>query len=118
MTMTDSARLFRIFDRYDILARITPGLLAPLVPGVSLLIAFPKIVTGNIYQTLGSGVVMIGLLYLFASMARSRGRAVQHTLRQRWGGLPTEIVLRFRDSTIEMPTKRAYHSGGALMRNA
>ena len=29
---------------------------------------------------------MIGLLYLFASMARSRGRAVQHMLKQRWGG--------------------------------
>jgi hypothetical protein len=53
---------------------------------------------------------MIGLLYLFASMARSRGRAVQHMLKQRWGGFPTEIVLRFRDNTIEMPTKRAYHA--------
>jgi hypothetical protein len=110
MTMTETARLFRIFDRYDILARITPGLLAPLVPGISLLIAFPQIVTGNIYRTIGSGVVMIGLLYLFASMARSRGRAVQHMLKQRSGGFPTEIVLRFRDNTIEMPTKRAYHA--------
>jgi hypothetical protein len=108
--MTESARLSRIFDRYDILARITPGLLAPLVPGISLLIAFPQIVTGNIYRSIGSGVVMIGLLYLFASMARSRGRAVQHKLKQRWGGFPTELILRFRDNTIEMPTKRAYHA--------
>ena len=53
---------------------------------------------------------MIGLLYLFAGLARSRGRAVQHTLRRRWGGFPTEIVLRFRDGTIELPTKRAYHA--------
>jgi hypothetical protein len=59
--MTDSARLFRIFDRYDILARITPGLLAPLVPGISLLIAFPQIISGNIYRNIGSGTVMIGL---------------------------------------------------------
>ena len=107
--MIESARIFRIFDRYDILARITPGLLAPLVPGISLLIAFPQIVTGNIYRTIGSGVVMIGLLYLFASMARSRGRAVQQNLKQRWGGFPTELILRFRDNTIEMPTKLAYH---------
>jgi hypothetical protein len=42
--MTEPVRLFRMFDRYDILARITPGLLAPLVPGFSLLIAFPQIV--------------------------------------------------------------------------
>jgi hypothetical protein len=110
MTMTELARSFPMFDRYDILARITPGLLAPLVPGTSLLIAFPQIVTGNIYRTLGSGVVMIGLLYLFASLARSRGRAAQRMLRQRWGGFPTEIVLRFRDSTIEMPTKHAYYA--------
>jgi hypothetical protein len=110
MTMTESVRLFRIFDRYDILARITPGLLAPLVPGGSLLIAFPQIVTGNIYRTIGSGVVVTCVLYLFASMARSRGRAVQHKLKQRWGGFPTEIVLRFRDNTIEMPTKLAYHA--------
>ena len=108
--MTESARLFQMFDRYDILARITPGLLAPLVPGISLLIAYPQIVSGNIFRTIGSGAVMIGLLYLFASMARSRGRAVQHKLKQRWGGLPTEIVLRFRDNTIEMPTKLAYHA--------
>lgn len=108
--MNESVRLFRMFDRYDILARVTPGLLAPLVPGISLLIAFPQIVTGNIYRAIGSGVVMIGLLYLFASMARSRGRAVQHKLKQRWGGFPTEIVLRFRDKTIEMPTKLAYHA--------
>ena len=110
MTMTEPAGLFRMFDRYDVLARITPGLLAPLVPGFSLLIAFPQIVTENIYRAIGSGVVMIGLLYLFAGLARSRGRAVQDTLRRQWGGFPTEIVLRFRDSTIELPTKRAYHA--------
>jgi hypothetical protein len=108
--MSESARLFRIFDRYDILARITPGLLAPLVPGISLLIAFPQIITGNIYRSIGSGVVLIGLLYLFASMARSRGRAVQQKLKQQWGGFPTELILRFRDNTIEMPTKLAYHA--------
>jgi hypothetical protein len=39
--MTEPAGLFRMFDRYDVLARITPGLLAPLVPAFSLLIAFP-----------------------------------------------------------------------------
>ena len=78
--MTELSSLFRMFDRYDILARITPGLLAPLVPGLSLLIAFPQIVAGNVYRAIGSGFVMIGLLYLFASMARSRGRAVQHKL--------------------------------------
>jgi hypothetical protein len=55
-------------------------------------------------------VVTIGVLYLFAVLARSRGRAVQHRLRQQWGGFPSEIVLRFRDGTIEMPTKRAYHA--------
>ena len=108
--MTEPAGLFRMFDRYDVLARITPGLLAPLVPAFSLLVAFPQIVTENIYRAIGSGVVMVGLFYLFAGLARSRGRAVQQTLRQRWGGFPTEIVLRFRDATIEMPTKRAYHA--------
>jgi hypothetical protein len=108
--MTEPARLFRMFDRYDTLARMTPGLLAPPVPGFSFLIAFPQIVTENIYRAIGSGVVMIGLLYLFAGLARSRGRAVQQTLTQRWGGFPTEIVLRFGDATIEMPTKLAYHA--------
>ncbi len=107
--MTESAGLFRIFDRYDILARITPGLLAPLVPGGCLLVSFPQIFAANIYRSIGSGVVMIVLLYLFASMARSRGRAVQHKLKQQWGGFPTEIILRFRDNTIELPTKLAYH---------
>ena len=108
--MTELSSLFRMFDRYDILARITPGLLAPLVPGLSLLIAFPQIVAGNVYRAIGSGFVMIGLLYLFASMARSRGRAVQNKLKQQWGGFPTEIILRFRDNTIETPTKLAYHA--------
>ena len=108
--MTEPAGLFRMFDRYDVLARITPGLLAPLVPAFSLLIAFPQIVSENIYRAIGSGVVMVGLFYVFAGLARSRGRAMKQTLRQRWGGFPTEIVLRFRDATIEMPTKRAYHA--------
>jgi hypothetical protein len=108
--MSESGHLFRMFDRYDIFARITPGLLAPLIPGLCLTIAFPKIVTDNIYRTIGSGIIMLCLLYVFAGLARSRGRAEQQKLKVRWGAFPTEIVLRFRDNTIELPTKLAYHA--------
>jgi len=108
--MSETPHLFRMFDRYDILARITPGILAPLLPGASALIAFPEIITGSLYRALGSGIVSIGLLYLFASLARSRGRALQETLKRQWGGLPTEILLQHRDRTIEPPTKHAYHA--------
>jgi len=105
-----SIAIDRLFDRYDLLARVAPGLLPVLVPGASILIAYPEFQPHGMSQWAGSGVVGIAVLWLLASWARSRGRQIQEHLKKEWGGLPTEILLRHSDPTIEALTKRRYHA--------
>lgn len=107
--MSADSRLFKLFDRYDVLARMVPGALSVLIPLAGLLMAFPDLVAGNPLRAAGSGVVVVALSYLFINLARSRGRAIQEKLKRAWGGMPTEILLRHRDVSIEAPTKLAYH---------
>ena len=99
----------KLFDRYDILARIIPGALAPLVPTIALTVGAPQIITGDFKALAGYSFISISAIFIFAQSARANGRRVQKRLSQRWGGMPTELLLTWNDQTIEIATKCAYH---------
>lgn len=100
----------KLFDRYDLLARIVPGLLTVLIPSAAVLIADPTFRPSGPLQWISSSIVTVAVLWLLANWARSRGRWAQERLKKKWGALPTEIILRHRDHTIEAPTKQRYHA--------
>lgn len=106
--MTEVTATGGLFNRYSMVARYYPALLAiaPLIWSCSVLM--PDFFSDYRKWT-GSIVVLSATLYLIASLARSRGKFVEKRLIQRWGGWPTTIVLRHRNSVIDPVTKTRYH---------
>lgn len=95
-------------DPYEKKARVFPGLLVVLPILVPILWIFgPR----NPYLTallaLGASC---GILYWLANIARNRGKAIEENLKAKWGGMPTTLLLRHRDSYWDRTTTLRYHT--------
>lgn len=102
-----SALFEKIFDPYDLKARLFPGLLV-LVPAIAFLVLLygpqnPAVVS------LGAVMSSCGGPYLLASFVRTWGQHAQDRLFQKWGAPPSTILLRHRDVMLPMHTKLRYH---------
>jgi hypothetical protein len=99
--------LKRLFDPYDRQARLYPALLT-LLPAILLVLA---VIPG--LGTLGRAVIAIGVtsgvLYLLSDYARTAGKRLEPKLVREWGGWPTTIWLRHRDSHLPTRVKQRYH---------
>lgn len=95
-------------DPYERKARVMPGLLVVLPILVPLVSVYgPKhIVLSGVLALLGG----CGAIYALASVARMRGKEVEDQLIKRWGGLPTTLSLRHRDTRYDAVTKARYHA--------
>ena len=105
--MNFAAVLEKIRDPYDRKARVAPGLwvIFPLlVAAVGLL--GPK---HPVLTTLASLLAACGGPYLLGSVVRAWGLTAEKKLYARWGGKPSTIILRHRDKTLGLHTKRDYH---------
>ena len=104
--MTGLIELFK--DPYERKARLTPGLLVALpllVPLVTIYGPRHPVLTALVGLLGGCGA-----LYLLASIARGRGKKLEEALVKEWGGMPTTIALRHRDtSVLDSVSKRRYH---------
>ncbi|CAJ2377214.1 MAG: hypothetical protein IBGAMO2_50033 [Arenicellales bacterium IbO2] len=47
--------------------------------------------------------------FLFAQIARDRGKKQEQTLFQRWGGMPSVAIFRYRDPRLSAITKTKCH---------
>lgn len=97
----------KLLDPYDVRARLLPGLLVlfPAILYLTLLLGTKSpVVVG-----LSSVLVTCGGPYLLSSFIRTWGQRAQNCLYQRWGGQPSTILLRHRDTTLPTPTKHRYH---------
>ena len=63
----------------------------------------------DLIKLVPGSVIGACMLLFLAQMARSYGKAIEQTLIQQWGGLPTTIMLRHRDNSIDPITKKRYH---------
>ncbi|TCZ54579.1 hypothetical protein [Roseicella aquatilis] len=100
----------KLFDRYDLCARIAPGVMAVLPVAVALAMHVPISLPGSaghlaLYTAAGAG-----LAWVLGAWARGRGRRAQERLVAKWGGMPTELLLRHGDPRIEAATKARYHA--------
>lgn len=94
----------RLFDPYERQARIAPALLVCLPVIVTAGAWFPAAFTGAQLAS-GSIVAYLGIAIL-ATFARDAGKRVEPALFNSWGGTPTTLLLRHRDSTLDATTKQ------------
>lgn len=76
------------------------------------IVAFAYLVFPQLYSTLAGAAglfLVFGLVTAVAHFCRWAGRRAEKQLYSSWGGRPTTIMLRHRDSEIDSITKRRYH---------
>ena len=96
----------KLFDGYNRQARLYPALIA-LLPPLALAATWMPTLNDAGEVVIGLAVTC-GLLFLIADFARSRGKALEHRLLQKWSGWPTTAILRHRDKTLSPIVKERY----------
>src|SRR5436309_472040 len=93
-----------LFDEYDIKARLAPAVVvvAPLIGILSC--QFPSVFNSALFM-LGSGIIVLALLFLVSHIVRALGAQLEAELWTEWGGPPSTRILRWRDDTMSGRTK-------------
>jgi hypothetical protein len=97
----------KLFDSYDLKARLSPALLvfAPFL--VVLMCKYgPKATIG---LAITSFLITCGALFWLARWARTAGIAVQNKAWEPWRGSPTIRYLRYRESKLDPITIERFH---------
>lgn len=91
-----------LLNRYQVQARVYPGLLMAL-PILALAAAtVPRSLVAALTSTLAAS----GVLFLTTNIVRSRGLKAEARLIQQWGGFPTTRSLRHADSADDVRFSR------------
>lgn len=96
------------FDRYDLNARLKPGLIVLLPVFATVAFWVPQVRTG-----LGATASLLGacgLLYLLSQTVRRAGRAVERRMGDKAGRKHSARLLTHADSVITAETKARYHT--------
>lgn len=93
--MTGS-NLSNIFDGYTRRARLAPAFIATLPVSLTCIAVIPNFAN---WHKLWLLVLATGAIGLIDQIVRERGRKIQSTLWESWGGPPATQALRHRDST-------------------
>jgi hypothetical protein len=92
-------------DIYVWKARRCPVLLAVLPPALAVLASFPD----ADWKLFLPVCTFFGLFLLLAQVGRDRGKAKEGDLFSGWGGKPTTVLLRHRDSPFDEATLACLH---------
>ena len=96
------------FDPYDHKARLGPALLCGLPLFVSIVLLIPQL--GAVWATIGGLVLYCGGATFLAQIGRDRGKALEPSLYETWGGKPSVAMLRHRDGRLDTQTKNRYRA--------
>ena len=97
-----------LLDPYDRKARLAPALLCGLPLFVSIALLIPEI--GTIWATVGGLLLYCGGATFLAQIGRDRGKVLEPSLHEAWGGTPSVAMLRHRDSRLNALTKSRYRT--------
>jgi hypothetical protein len=102
--------LASLTDSYSRVARFYPAVLAffPIVWTVPALL--PKVLSFDVPHVVGITAVLSAGAALLMNMARSLGKSTEKRLLSSWGGWPSTIMLRYRDTALDSGTKGRYHA--------
>ena len=93
-------------DIYVWKARRSPVLLAVLPPGLAVIASFP----GADWKLILPICTFCGLFMLVGQLGRDRGSQCQDRLFASWGGKPTTVMLRHRESPFDEATLAKLHA--------
>lgn len=98
----------QILDPYEVKARWIPALItvAPLLLVLFVLFDAEMERLVSIGSTIGAGSIFV---VLGAQIVRAQGLKTQEKLLESWGNMPSVVVLRHRDNTIDQVSKERYH---------
>jgi hypothetical protein len=98
--------VFKLFDAYSLRARLFPAIIAaaPALAALTLLISWKTFGLSNALSTVG----ILVLLFAIADFSRARGRAVEKILYAQHRGMPSIILFRRNDPTINAGSKDRY----------
>lgn len=99
-------------DPYELRARLFPGLLM-LLPAI-MYFALLYGTKSPMVVGLGSVLAACGGPYFLSSFVRTRGLRAQELLNRRWGGQPSTLLMRHRDTHLPAQTRVRYHELAAL----
>ncbi len=95
-------------DKYSLNARIYPIVIF-YMPAVILAVLFSLKFDKYVHLFTSFGIVG-ALSYLFSQLGRDGGKKKEKELWKSWGGAPTTQLLRWRNTEINLNTKKRYHS--------
>ena len=98
----------KFFDSYTLRARVLPAVLF-LLPIAVFLIAWVPVQYDHATLALLLLLIVV-LLVPLSQLVRSQGKKVQDKLYDEWGGMPTTVLLRHHDETLDSHTKDRYRS--------
>lgn len=98
--------MWRIFDQYELRARLTPAilLLVPIAVTLGLVIPLDTLTVGS---GIASGIIGLAVLYVTAQAVGYFGRRFQPGLFEKWDGAPSTRFLRWRDGHCSPEQKKA-----------
>ena len=99
--------LKKLLDPYEIKARFIPTMFSSLPSLVTGVLLFPKIV--DVWMSIGVLILIGGGALMLGQLGRDRGKKLEQSLFDSWGGKPSVAMLRHRDSRIDPTTKSRYH---------
>ncbi|WP_315803031.1 hypothetical protein [Bradyrhizobium sp. SZCCHNS3002] len=102
------SRILPKFDAYTVYARLFPAIIAA-APAIALAWA---VIAGRELRPVQAiaGTALAVLLMVFADVARRRGKAIEPSLIEQMGGLPSVTMLRHGDQTLDAATKARMYS--------
>ena len=95
-------------DRYSLNARIYPIVIF-YMPAIILAVLFSLKFDKYVHLFTSFGIVG-ALSYLFSQLGRDGGKKKEKGLWKSWGGAPSTQLLRWRNSEINVNTKKRYHN--------
>jgi hypothetical protein len=95
-------------DAYDVQARFAPVVFTMLPLVLLAIVVVPGLDQTKIAGGTVAGLLILMLPYVATRIARSTGRARQDALFRAWGGMPTTVMLRYRDTRLNQQTKRVF----------
>lgn len=100
--------IFKLLDQYSLRARLMPALLTVLPAALGVAAWFPEKIA--LLGSLLAFVAVCGSVSFLSECLRDRGKKLEKELIKKWGGLPSTILLRHRDTHLNPETKARYHA--------
>lgn len=97
-----------VLDAYEVRARAAPTLIVSL-PAIAALLLFVYSISRSLAQLVGSGIVLLVVIYALSFLVRHLGKRIQPGLYESWGGLPSMRFMRWRDDHFDDETKTELH---------